>query len=155
VDFQLADEVNMGDYHVRALLGEQQADKTVGVKRYVLPKFKSDLKADKTFYLPKETIKGDLQTDYFFGKPVAEGKVKVTATTFDVQYKEFQTWEGKTDTSGHAQFEIKLPDYFVGQPLEKGNAIVQLEVKVTDTADHSETISRTYPVSDRSIQVSL
>src|SRR5262249_34331502 len=32
VDFQLADEVNAGDYHVRALLGTHQADKTVTVK---------------------------------------------------------------------------------------------------------------------------
>jgi hypothetical protein len=155
VDFQLADEVNMGDYQIRAILGEQQSQKTVGVKRYVLPKFKNDLKADKTFYMPKETIKADLQTDYFFGKPVAGAKVKVTASTFDVQFKEFQTWEGKTDAQGHAKFEIKLPDYFVGQPLQKGDALVKLEAKITDTADHTETIVRTYTVSDQPIRVSL
>jgi hypothetical protein len=155
VDFQLADEVNMGDYQVRAILGDQQSQKTVGVKRYVLPKFKNELKAHKTFYLPKETIKADLQTDYFFGKPVAGAKVKVTASTFDVQFKEFQTWEGKTDAQGHAKFEIQLPDYFVGQPLQKGDAMVKLEAKVTDTADHSETIVRTYTVSDQPIRISL
>jgi hypothetical protein len=38
VDFQLADEVNMGDFRIRAVLGEQAAEKTVTVKRYVLPK---------------------------------------------------------------------------------------------------------------------
>jgi hypothetical protein len=155
IDFQLADEVNMGDYHVRAFLGDQQADKTVTVKRYVLPKFKTDLTANKRFYLPKETLHADLQSDYFFGKPVAGGTVKVTASTFDVQFREFQTWEGKTDPSGHAKFEIKLPDYFVGQPLDKGNALVRLEAKITDTADHAETISKTYPVSNQPIQLSL
>lgn len=155
VDFQLADEVNMGDYHVRAQLGDMTSDKTVNVKRYVLPKFKADLKTDKKYYLPKETIQADLQSDYFFGKPVSEGKVKVTASTFDVQFRTFQTWEGKTDKDGHAKFEIKLPDYFVGQPLEKGNAIVRLEVKLTDTADHTETISKTYPVANQPIQISL
>src|SRR5207245_3975277 len=126
-------------------LGEQQADKTVTVKRYVLPKFKAEVTADRRFYMPKETIHVDLQTDYFFGKPIAGGKVKVTASTFDVQFKDFQTWEGKTDANGHASLEIKLPDYFVGQPLAKGDAIVKLEVKVTDTADHTETITKTYP----------
>jgi hypothetical protein len=155
VDFQLADEVNMGDYHVRAIAGDQQADKTVAVKRYVLPKFKSELTVDKRFYLPKETVHADLQTDYFFGKPVARGKVKVTASTFDVQFKEFQTWEGATDANGHAKFDIKLPDYFVGQPLQKGDALLRLEVKVTDTADHAETISKSYTVSDQPIRVSL
>src|SRR5262249_26373678 len=64
VDFQLADEVNMGDYRIRAMLGQHQADKTIAVKRYVLPKFKTELTADKRFYLPKETLHAELQTDY-------------------------------------------------------------------------------------------
>jgi hypothetical protein len=155
IDFQLADEVNMGDYRVRATVADRHAEKTVGVKRYVLPKFKVNLTADKSYYLPKETIKGEIQTDYFFGKPVAKGNIEVAASTFDVQFRAFQTWKGTTDASGHAKFEIKLPDYFVGQPLQKGDALVKLEVKVTDTADHTETITKTYPVSDMPIRVSL
>ncbi len=154
-DFQLADEVNAGDYHIRAILADHTADKTVTVKPYVLPKFKADVTADKKFYLPKETIKADLQSDYFFGKPVAGAKVKVTASTFDVAFKDFQTVDVKTDANGHAKFEIQLPDYFVGQPLQKGDALVKVEVKVTDSADHTETITRTYPVSDQAVRVSL
>lgn len=155
IDFQLASEVNQGDYQIRATMGDVQQGKTVTVKPYVLPKFKTDVKTDKRFYLPKETINGDLQSDYFFGKPVAGATVKVTASTFDVAFKDFQTWQGKTDANGHVKFEIKLPDYFVGQPLEKGNALVKLEVKVTDTADHAETATRTYPVSNQPVQISL
>jgi hypothetical protein len=155
IDFQLADEVNLGDYHVRAILGDYQSDKSVTVKRYVLPKFKAEVKADKSYYLPKETIHAELQSDYFFGKPVAGSKVKVTASTFDVRFHDFLTWEGKTDDAGHAKFEIKLPDAFVGQPLQKGNALVKLEVKITDTADHTETIVKTYPVANQPIKVSL
>src|SRR5260370_40275643 len=102
--------------------------------------------------MPKETLHRDLQSVYFFGKPVAGGPVKVTASTFDVQFREFQTWEGKTDPKGHAKFELKLPDYFVGQPLDKGNALVRLEVKITDTADHTETIGNTYPASNRPVR---
>jgi hypothetical protein len=155
VDFQLADEINMGSYQVRAQVGDQQAHRTVEVRKYVLPKFKVDVTADKKFYLPKETVTVDLQTDYFFGKPVAKGKVKVTASTFDVQFKDFQTVDTTTDANGHAKAEIKLPDYFVGQPLQKGDALVKLEVKVTDTADHTEAVTRTYPVADQPIKVSL
>jgi 5-hydroxyisourate hydrolase-like protein (transthyretin family) len=155
VDFQLADEVNMGDYQVRALIADQQAQKTVTVKRYVLPKFKVDVSADKKYYLPKEFMQIDLQSDYFFGKPVAHSKIKVTASTFDVQFRDFQTWEGKTDANGHAKLEVKLPDYFVGQPLQKGDALVKLEVKITDTADHTETVNKTYPVAEQPIRISL
>src|SRR5262245_8273361 len=155
VDFQLASEVNTGDYRVRAILDKTQADKTVTVKQYVLPKFKGVVKTDKNFYLPREVVKADLQTNYNFGEPVIKAQVKVTASTFDVAFKDFATWEGKTDERGHAKFEIKLPDSFVGQPLAKGNALVRLEVKITDTADHTETVTRTYPVSDQPIKVSL
>lgn len=155
VDFQLADEVNMGDYEIRAAVGQHEAKKTVTVKKYVLPKFKVELSTDKKFYLPKETVKAELQCDYFFGKPVAGATVKVSASTFDVQFKEFARWEGKTDANGHVKFEMKLPDYFVGQPLQKGDALVRFEVTVTDTAEHSETITRTYPVSDQAIRIGL
>src|SRR6185369_13306249 len=86
-DFTLADEVNMGDYRVRVAHGDVTSEKTVAVKRYVLPKFKSDVKSDRSFYLPKETIKGKLQVDYVFGKPVAGGTVEVKASTFDVAFK--------------------------------------------------------------------
>jgi hypothetical protein len=154
-DFTLADEVNMGDYRIRAALGEHTAEKTVAVKQYVLPKFRTELKTDKAFYRPKETIKATLQAEYIFGKPVAEAAVEVKASTFDIAFKEFTTFKGKTDKNGHVSFEIKLPDYFVGLPLAKGNAIVQLEVKITDTADHTETVARTYPVSEKSIRVTL
>jgi hypothetical protein len=155
VDFQLADEVNMGDYHLRAVLGETHAEKTVGVKRYVLPKFKVEVKADKTFYLPKETIKAELRSDYFFGKPVADAQIEVTASTFDVAFRKFHTWKGTTDALGHAKFEIRLPDYFVGQPLQQGNALVKLDVTVHDSADHSETVVKSYTVSEQPIRVSL
>ena len=155
IDFTLASEVNNGDYQVRAQIGDVQSAKTVTVKPYVLPKFKSELKADKRFYLPKETLNGDLQVDYFFGKPVAGARVEIKASTFDVAFKEFQTWQGKTDERGHVKFEIKLPDYFVGQPLDKGNALLRLETKVTDSADHSEVINKTYPVSNQPVQISL
>jgi hypothetical protein len=154
-DFTLADEVNVGEYRLRAVLAEQTTEKTVTVQRYVLPKFRTELKADKAFYLPKETIKATLQVDYLFGKPVAKATVEVKASTFDVAFKDFTTWKGKTDESGHVNFEIKLPDYFVGTPLAKGDAIVKLEAKVTDTADHAETVTRTYPVSDQPIRVTL
>src|SRR5262249_53849384 len=93
-DFQLADEVNMGDYRVRAIPGDHTTDRSVTVKQYVLPKFKAELSTDKTFYLPKETVKGNLRVDYFFGKPVGKARVEVKASTFDVAFKEFDSWKG-------------------------------------------------------------
>jgi hypothetical protein len=153
IDFTLADEVNMGAYRVTALLGGSKAEKTVTVKRYVLPKFKIKTKTERAYYLPLETVKGSLQTDYFFGKPVKDGRVTVVASTFDVRMREFARLKAKTDAKGFAEFEVKLPDYFVGQPLKKGNAFVQLEVSVVDPADHEEKVTKTLSVADSLLQL--
>lgn len=137
-DFQLATEVNLGEYIVRAILGTTQSEKQVRVERYVLPKYKIHLTADKDFYLPGETLKGEVQADYFFGKPVAGGKVTITASKFEVEFEDFATVDGTLDDTGHWSFELPLPDYFAGTPLEQGQASVRLQAAVVDTADHRE-----------------
>lgn len=74
-DFQLANEVNTGAYKITAVLGNTFSEKTVTVEHYVLPKFAVELTTGKSFYLPGQHVKGALRADYFFGKPVAGGKV--------------------------------------------------------------------------------
>ena len=152
-DFVLADELNMGSYRVRAIVAGAKEEKTVTVDRYVLPKFKSELKTDRPFYQPGETIKAELQVNYFFGKAVAGGKVHVKCSKFDVGYFDFQVLEGQTDAEGHFSFEVKLPTSFVGQPLEAGKASAKLDIAVTDTADHKETITKNVAVTAAPILV--
>ena len=137
-DFQLAHELNEGSYRIRAIFGENIQEKNVTVERYVLPKFTVALETDKRFYQPGDTLKGELQSDYFFGKPVSGGTVVVTLSKFDTGFEKFAELKGKTDENGHYQFETALPEYFVGQPLEQGNAFVKVDVSVTDTAEHEE-----------------
>ena len=141
-DFTLADEINMGRYTIRAILGKVTQEKKVRVERYVLPKFKIDFSTDKNFYQPGKTVKGELQVDYFFGKPVTDGKVKIKVSKFDVGFDEFAQIDGKTDKNGHYTFEMKLPKYFVGQPLEQGDTFVMFDVSVLDGAEHEEKIAQ-------------
>ncbi len=154
-DFQLADEIAMGTYKIMATLPTGKAEKSVEVKRYVLPKFKVEATTDKRFYLPREVIKGTVDVNYFFGKPVAGGKVTIKAATFDVEFRDFFEQTVDTDAAGHATFEVALPDSFVGQPLERGDAFVKLEIAATDTADHTETVTRTANVSQNPIHVAV
>ncbi|PIE33747.1 hypothetical protein CSA56_10500 [candidate division KSB3 bacterium] len=145
-EFQLAHELNEGPYTIRALFGGNNTqEKTVIVERYVLPKFNLVLETDQPYYQPGQTLKGELQVDYFFGKPVSGGTVVVTLSKFDTQFEKFVELKGKTDENGHYTFETDLPEHFVGQPLEQGNAFVKLDVSVVDTADHEEqkTLTRT------------
>lgn len=153
--FQLADEVNMGEFQVKALLGREKAEKTINVKKYVLPKFKVKFEKDRKFYTPGDTLKGEVQADYFFGKPVAGADVLVKLYTFDVEFRPVVEVKGKTDDKGHYSFEMELPDYLVGQPLEKGAAVVKMDVAVTDTADHKEKTVRMIPVSDEALKIQM
>ena len=152
-DFQLANEVNEGAYKIRALFGENSQEKSVTVQRYVLPKFNIVLDTDKKFYQPGQPLKGTVQVDYFFGKPVAGGTVVVTLSKFDTQFEKFAELKGKTDENGHYEFETTLPEYFVGQPLEQGNAFAQIEVAVTDTAEHEEKKSATRAIAADALNI--
>ncbi len=152
-DFQLANEINQGEYTIRAVVGKDEVEKKVTVKRYVLPKFKVRFETGRKFYLPGETVKGTIHADYFFGKPVDGGKVNVKLAKFDVGFNDFAEITGDTDASGTFEFEQKLPDAFAGQPLEQGDAFFKAEVKVTDGADHTETVTAMVPVAKDPIKI--
>lgn len=137
----LADEVNFGNYTVRAILDKEKVEKTVKVERYVLPKFKIVLKTDKEFYLPGERMEGTVDVQYFFGKPVADAKVNITTYKYDIGFQKEAMLEGKTDKNGLYHFVYSLPDYFVGEPLEKGDAFIRLDIEIIDRANHSEKVS--------------
>jgi uncharacterized protein YfaS (alpha-2-macroglobulin family) len=146
-DFVLARELNKGAYRIRAIVAGDKEEKTVTVDRYVLPKFKIAFKPDRQFYQPGETVKVDLQADYFFGKPVAGAAAHVTCAKFDVAYENFQVIDGATDEQGHYSFEVRLPEHFVGQPLEAGKASAKFEIQLVDSADHKETLVRNVAVT--------
>lgn len=153
--FVLADEVNMGRYTVRAITPDGRAERTVEVKRYVLPKFKVTLSTDKPYYLPGERMTGKVQADYFFGKPTSESEVLITLSAFDVKFNEFAEIKGRTDADGTFKFECDLPDYFVGQPLEQGKAFVKVDAEVTDRAEHTEKIAEMVPVAKDPLVVTV
>jgi len=154
-DFILADEVNMGEYQIRAVIGDTTQTKTVTVDRYVLPKFRIAPELDKPFYLPGETVHGSLSADYFFGEPVEGGEVSVVISTFDVEFRQIARLTGKTDAEGAFEFEAQLPDQFVGQPLEEGKAFLQFEISVIDGADHEEKTTVTRSVAADPIDVAV
>jgi uncharacterized protein YfaS (alpha-2-macroglobulin family) len=146
-EFTLADEINMGRYKVRAVSNDGQAERTVEVKRYVLPKFEVGLSTERSYYLPGEMMTGKVQSDYFFGKPTSQADVLITVSTFDIGFNQVAEIQGKTDENGTFRFEAELPEYFVGQPLEQGKAFVKLDVEVTDKADHTEKVTDTVPIA--------
>ena len=152
-DFVLATELNPGRYEIRALAGATSVERTVEVKRYVLPKFKLQIAADKPYYLPGETVSGSAIADYFFGKPVGNGSVKLTAATFQEKPVVISELQGYTDASGKYSFHFVLPDFFVGLPQKNEQAFLDLTAEVRDTAGHAEEKTLSLSVSPFELEV--
>jgi uncharacterized protein YfaS (alpha-2-macroglobulin family) len=154
-DFELADQVNTGDYTITGTVGAASSERSVAVKRYALPKFKVDLAADEGFYQPGQTVKGDLRATYTFGEPVSGAKIKVTASEFIEKFRPFASAEGKADAEGRFSFSLPLKDHFVGTDLRKGDAQVWLEATVTDDAGHTQSKTIGLTVTDKPIRIEV
>ena len=158
-EFALADEVNLGAYHLRALMDGGQtgaaktAEITLNVERYVLPKFKVAVEFggkdehSKRGYRPGDHVIGTVRANYFFGKPVDRAEISVKGSGMDVERFEVGAAEGKTDGEGAYHFDLTLPKYFAGRPLSQGAARVLIEATVKDAAGHSETHGEPITVS--------
>ncbi len=153
-EFTLADEVNLGTYHLRALMeGGNSAETALNVERYVLPKFKvavefsGQTEKARHGYRPGDHVTGTVRANYFFGKPV-EGEVTIKAIAMDVAQFEAGNVTGKTDADGVYHFDLQLPTYFAGRPLSQGAARVLIEASVKDSAAHSETRGEPITVSE-------
>jgi len=158
-EFGLADEVNLGTYHLRALMGDAEAptntaEIALNVERYVLPKFKVAVefgdqgKKQKRGYQPGDHVTGTVRSNYFFGKPVDHAEISIKASAMDVAVLEVASAHGKTDSDGSYRFDIQLPKYFAGRPLSHGAARVLIEATVKDSAGHAETRGEPITVSE-------
>ena len=164
-EFSLASEVNLGTYHLRALLGDPGSDSNnaaeiaLNVEKYVLPKFKVDLKLTsknnekKHGYRPGDRVTGTVQTNYFFGKPLDTAEVSLKAIGVDVTTFEAASVEGKTDHDGAYHFDFPIPAYLAGRPLNQGAARLLIEATVKDSAGHSETRGEPITVSESSFLI--
>ena len=163
-EFTLADEVNLGAYHLHALTGDpaapsNSAEIAFNVDRYVLPKFKVSVDfpdqngKPKRDYRPGDHVTGTIHANYFFGEPVANAPVDIKATSMDVALADAGAASGATDKDGTYHFDLKLPTYFAGRPLNNGTAPVLVEATVKDASGHPETRGEPVTVSQSSILV--
>jgi hypothetical protein len=148
-EFGLADEVNLGTYHLRTLMGDgNKAEIALNVEKYVLPKFKVAIDfAEKTKhgYRPGDHVTGTVHANYFFGKAVNDGETSVKGTGMDVTTFEVGSVQGKTDGQGDYHFDVTLPKFFAGRG---GAARVLMEATVKDATGHAETRGQPITVSE-------
>jgi len=163
-EFSLADEVNLGTYHLRALMGDagapsSKAEIGLNVENYVLPKFKVAIEftekdhKPKRYYQPRDHVTGTVRANYFFGKPVDHADITIKASGQDVAVFEAASGHGKTDDEGCYRFDLPLPEYFAGHPLSQGAARGLIEATVKDSAGHAETRREPITISDSALLI--
>ena len=152
---QLANELNMGKWTVRAMLGETKSEKTLTVERYTLPKFKTTVSMDSPWYAPGDTVTVSGDSVYFFGKPVAGGTVHIVASTFDVEFTPFAELSTTTNEEGLFTATFDLPSYVTGTALEQGKGVLKVDIEVVDQAGQKLLLSKSAPVAEGGIEVAL
>ena len=165
-EFALADEVNLGTYHLRAILANAAEAPTssseipLQVDRYVLPRFKVAVELSgkdgrgKLGYRPGDHVTGTVRANYFFGKAV-DGEVTVKVSGFDVARFDAGNSTGRTDAEGTFRFDIRLPDFFAGRPMNRGASRVVVEATVKDTSGHSESRGEPVTVSESPLLITV
>jgi hypothetical protein len=162
VDFPLDASGAQGIYRLTATLGESSFETTVEVKPYVLPRFEVTFEPAQSSYLPGDVVTGTVEAAYFFGKPVADAAVRLTAFTTDVERAEALSLEGITDAEGRWPFTFTMPSAFVVLPDgdETGSAgnrtaTLDLELAVTDGAGHTERTEESLTVAESPILIEI
>jgi hypothetical protein len=156
LDFQLADEINLGRYTVEAWTeGAEGArsSKRVEVKRYVLPKFKVTVETERPYYRPGETVRGVVRARYFFGKPVSGGRVSLDVRSLlsGSGITRYHLPARLTDRSGRARFEVRLASFAHGPGMGEVRALAA----VVDGANHRERGDASVPFTTTPLRLSL
>lgn len=143
-DCALADEIAQGTYRIDCRVGNTNSAVAVEVKRHVLPKFKIAIDADRPFYQPGEMLKGSVQADYFFGKPVANATVRVDLAPESSGGAAVDPLTLRTNETGRAEFSLQIPQSTIRPQQEGEDASIGVRATVVDSAGQTEsrTISR-------------
>ena len=159
-EFVLADEVNLGPWHLHALMPSgveaqnNTAELTLQVARYILPKFRVSINLNSKdgkpqhVFRPGDHVTGAVEANYFFGKPVSNATIDLKATGIDVATFNAAKSEGHTDADGKYNFNLTLPTYFAARSGNQGTAPVVIQATVKDNAGHTETHDEPITISE-------
>ncbi len=154
-DFTLAEQVTLGEYHLTVTAETEGADpgaarqegplgrdeRVVTVGRYSPPKFDVRTATGQPFYLPGERVAGTVRAEYFYGKPVAGGEVRIQGKLVHAAGGRPETiahLTGTTDGDGAFPFRFDLPGDLSLPDSPDGGTRFFLEITVIDGTGHPE-----------------
>lgn len=145
-------EILEGTYTVACNVEGNESRQSVEVKRYVLPKFRVRVTPNRPYFAPTEKATVTFQADYFFGKPVAGGRLDYdvkSATGQEVAAGSNHTLDAK----GTHRLEFALPKQLAGRENDAGDARLTVTATVTDTAGQTYTSGGELLVTTRPVRI--
>ena len=147
---ELASDLRLGSYIIRARVDGTVSEMKVKVSRYTLPKFKITVKPQKSFYLAGETMRTKVKARYFFGKNLAAADVRVVLFRANGAVIG-KTIEGKTGAGGEYQFSAEVTADLVRRGGKTQR--VMMEVAVKDAAGQTERKQHAVTVTRQLLQI--
>jgi anti-sigma factor RsiW len=151
-NFALPADAPHGQYTLQANLDDTISERTVTVGDYDLPAFHVTLETDRDYYVPSERVTGTVQATYFFGRPVAGGRVTLRGYTTSPRGDPARILQGETDADGIFSFEFVLPPSF-GAATTAEPAFFDLEADVVDAAGQRAGVRHFLPVSAQTLLI--
>ncbi|XP_055919117.1 alpha-1-macroglobulin-like isoform X2 [Eupeodes corollae] len=153
-EFQLSDFPVLGIWNIRVQRGEKiKAIKKIEVSRYVLPKFKVDIKKRNVF-LDEGKITLEFSANYFYDEPV-KGNLTVIIINTQAPYpEEIQTLKSNTVFDGKARHTLDFKKH-IHLNTEQSEAIVNEDLKEEQswTTAEFEIYSQPYKIEINSPSV--
>ena len=149
----LATEANFGTWKVKARSGDVESIRDVRVEKYTLPRFNLAAEFPRSWTLADQEVEGRVDARYFFGRAV-EGTCYISASRYVGEWQEYASIEGQLE-DGLLSFTLPPVDFVAGAPEGGGQGSITLDIDVTDSTGHTESISEILSVVEAPIVIGL
>jgi len=153
LDFPISEEPNLGVWKITAITPKGKAQLDVRVEEYVLPKYEVKIELPKEWFLVDEPVKGKVQAEYSFGKPV-KGELDIKASRYVGEWQQYATFSRAID--GEAEFELPAVGYVAGVPAAQGMGNVMISVAVQEkSTGYEEKTSTLLTVAESPLNIQI
>jgi len=120
----------LGVYQIAAHVGDPSVYGAFEVQEYKKPEFEVTVSTDKPRYLEGETSAATIEARYYFGAPVASGKVKYSVFRSNYQFPYWQILWGDEEFFGDEGEGGYEPAYY-GQEISQGTGQLDAQGRLT------------------------
>lgn len=153
-DLPLDELIAPGRYKVAVTAGSDTSEQSVEIFHYKLPAFAVRLKLERPYYLPGQTVSGEVAATYHFGKPVAGGGVELElADRGTLGLGTVAKATVTLDADGRAAFNLPLPATLLASRRTSGQASLLLTARARDTAGQENVGYQNVPVAQHDIRL--